>query len=195
RCTRTLRLHEMSGQRSSGRRRMSWNRPVVPNGLAVSERQMDLKGKVIAITGAAQGLGQKMAEAVAARGANVALVDVDHLKMKDTLRLCAKVGSKVRDYAVDVTDEQAVVALFDSLHKDFASVDGVINNAGITSDGLLVKAQDGKVQNKMSLEDFHKVIAVDLRGVFLCGREAAAHMIEGGGGVIINISSISRAGN
>jgi len=47
---------------------MSWNRPVVPNGLAVSEHQMDLKGKVIAITGAAQGLGQKMAEAVAARG-------------------------------------------------------------------------------------------------------------------------------
>ena len=133
---------------------------------AASECQMDLKGKAIVITGAAQGLGQKMAETVAARGANVALVDVDYPKMKDTVRLCSRVGSEVKDYAADVTDEQAVVALFDSLHKDFGRVDGVINNAGITSDGLLVKVQDGKVQNKMSLEDFHKVIAVDLRGSF-----------------------------
>src|SRR5215831_18967806 len=157
---------------------------------------MDLKGKAIVITGAAQGLGQEMAQTVAARGANVALVDVEHLKMKDTVRLCSKAGTKVKDYAADVTDEQAVVALFDSLHNDFGRIDGVISNAGITSDELLVKVQGGKVQKKMSLEDFHKVIAVDLRGVFLCGREAAAHMIEGGsGGVIINISSISRAGN
>jgi 3-oxoacyl-[acyl-carrier protein] reductase len=59
-----------------------------------------------------------------------------------------------------------------------------------------VKVEDGKVQGKMSLEDFNKVIAVDLVGVFLCGREAAVHMIEGGrAGVIINVSSISRAGN
>ena len=59
-----------------------------------------------------------------------------------------------------------------------------------------LKATDGKVQRKMSLTDFHRVIAVDLRGVFLCAREAAVQMIESGrGGVIINISSISRAGN
>ncbi len=157
---------------------------------------MDLKGKVIAITGAAQGLGQTMAHAVASRGANVALVDVDQLKMKDTVRLCSKTESEVKEYTADVTDEQAAVALFNSLRKDFGSVDGVINNAGITRDALLINVQDGKVQKKMSLEDFHRVIAVDLRGVFLCGREAAAHMIDGGnGGVIINISSISRAGN
>jgi len=93
-----------------------------------------------------------------------------------------------------VTDEPAVEALFNSVRKDFGSVDGLINNAGITSDALLVKAADGK--RKMSLMDFHRVIAVDLRGVFLCAREAAVKMIENGrGGVIINISSISRAGN
>ena len=158
---------------------------------------MDLHGKAIVITGAAQGLGQKMAETVAGQGVNVALVDVDHVKLKNTVGLCSKTGSKVKDYAADVTDEQAVVSLFKSVQKDLGSVDGVINNAGITSDSLLVKVKDGKVQKKMSLEELHKVIAVDLRGVFLCGREAAVlHMIEGGrGGVIINISSISRAGN
>ncbi len=95
-----------------------------------------------------------------------------------------------------MTDEPAVESLFNGVRKDFGSVDGLINNAGITSDALLVKATDGKVQRKMSLTDFHRVIAVDLRGVFLCAREAAVQMIESGrGGVIINISSISRAGN
>jgi 3-oxoacyl-[acyl-carrier protein] reductase len=157
---------------------------------------MDLKDKAIVITGAAQGLGRKMAENIVACGANVALTDVDRVKLKETVHLCARAGSEVTDYECDVTDEKAVVALFDRAHRDLGRIDAVISNAGIVSDALLVKVQDGKVRKKMSLEDFHKVIAVDLRGVFLCGREAAVHMIEGGnGGVIINISSISRVGN
>lgn len=157
---------------------------------------MDLQGKVIVVTGAAQGLGQKMAEIVAGEGANVALVDLEDEKLQDTVQLCAKAGGKAKGYPVDVTDEAAVETLFNSVRNDFGSVDGLINNAGITNDALLVKAVDGKVQRKMSLAEFRKVIAVDLSGVFLCAREAAAHMIDGGrGGVIINISSISRAGN
>lgn len=156
---------------------------------------MDLNDKVIIITGAAQGLGQKMAEMLAGQGAALALVDVDHEKLADTVRICAN-AAKVKDYTADVTDEPDVGALFEAVRRDFGSVDGLINNAGITSDFLLVKATDGKVRAKMSLAEFNRVVAVDLRGVFLCGREAAVHMIEGGrGGVIINISSISRAGN
>jgi 3-oxoacyl-[acyl-carrier protein] reductase len=157
---------------------------------------MDLRGKAIVITGAAQGLGQKMAEVVARQGAKIALVDLDHAKLQDTVRLCSNAGSEVRDYPADVTEESGVETLFESIHKDLGSVDGLINNAGTNSDALLVKVENGTVQKKMSLADFNKVIAVDLTGVFLCGREAAVHMIQGGrGGVIINISSISRAGN
>jgi 3-oxoacyl-[acyl-carrier protein] reductase len=157
---------------------------------------MDLQGKVIVITGAAQGLGQKMAEMIGTHGANLALVDVDHAKLQDTVRLCTKAGAKVKDYPADVTDEPAVESLFCNVRNDFGNVDGLVNNAGVTSDALLVKAADGKVQKKMPLTEFHRVIAVDLRGVFLCGREATVQMIESGhGGVIINISSISRAGN
>jgi 3-oxoacyl-[acyl-carrier protein] reductase len=157
---------------------------------------MDLQGKVIVVTGAAQGLGQKMAEILASQGANLALADLDHAKLQDTIKLCAKAGGKAKDYPVDVTDEPAVEALFSRIHSDWGSVDGLINNAGVTSDGLLVRVADGKVQRKMSMAQFDKVIAVDLKGVFLCAREAAVHMIEiGRGGVIINISSISRAGN
>jgi 3-oxoacyl-[acyl-carrier protein] reductase len=155
---------------------------------------MNVQGKAIVITGAAQGLGLKMAEILAGQGADLALVDLDHEKLKDTVRLCGR--GKVKDYPVDITDEPAVEALFRKVRNDFGSIDGLINNAGVTGDALLVKTSDGKVQGKMSLTEFDRVIAVDLRGVFLCAREAAVHMVEDGrGGVIINISSISRAGN
>ena len=95
-----------------------------------------------------------------------------------------------------MSDESAVEQLFDKMIEDHGRVDAVINNAGITRDSLLVKAKDGKVVDKMSLDDWNAVIRVDLRGVFLCAREAAVKMIDKGNpGVIINISSISRSGN
>src|ERR1700688_1544101 len=79
---------------------------------------------------------------------------------------------------------------------DFGRLDGLVNNAGILHDALLVKVKDGAVVGRMSMEQWNAVIAVNLSGVFLCAREAAALMIErGNGGVIVNISSISRAGN
>lgn len=157
---------------------------------------MDLQNKVIVITGAAQGLGQKMAEMIAGQGANLALVDLDDMKLQDTVRLCTKLGGEVKEYAANVADGPSVEALFNNINRDFGAIDGLVNNAGITRDALLVKAADGKVQKKMPLGEFNKVIAVDLGGVFLCAREAAVHMVESGrGGVIVNISSISRAGN
>jgi 3-oxoacyl-[acyl-carrier protein] reductase len=157
---------------------------------------MDLKNKTVVVTGAARGLGQNMAETVAREGANLALVDLDAAELEETARLCESAGAEARFYGANVGDETAVEALFAKVRKDFGSIDALINNAGINRDGLLVKAKDGKVLGKMSLADFNSVIAVDLVGVFLCTREAAVHMIEGGrGGVIINISSISRAGN
>jgi 3-oxoacyl-[acyl-carrier protein] reductase len=152
--------------------------------------------KTIVITGAAQGLGRRMAEVIAQQGARIALVDLDPVKLEEAAHVCSASGHQARSYTVDVTDETAVEKLLVAVRNDFGSVDALINNAGITRDGLLVKAQNGKVQEKLSLADFNKVINVDLTAVFLCGREAAVHMIEGGqGGVIINISSISRAGN
>jgi 3-oxoacyl-[acyl-carrier protein] reductase len=157
---------------------------------------MELEGKTIVVTGAARGLGQKMAEAVARQGAKVALVDLNEAELEETASLCVQAGGKAKSYGANVAEEAAVETLFANVRRDFGSIDGLINNAGTNRDALLVKVKDGKVQSKMSLADFNTVIAVDLRGVFLCGREAAVHMIEGGrGGVIINISSISRAGN
>lgn len=157
---------------------------------------MDLKEKTIVITGAAQGLGAEMAREIAQQSANLALVDLDKSKLDETVRACSSTGVRAEGYSVDVTNEKAVETLFASVKSDFGSVDGLINNVGITNDGLLVKGKYGKVSKKMALCDFRKVIDVDLVAVFLCGREAAVQMIEGGhGGAIVNISSISRAGN
>jgi len=156
---------------------------------------MDLKDKVVVITGGAGGLGLAMAQNFAQAGAKIALIDVDQEKLE---RACAELGSdtEVQGYALDITDEEDVVAGFAYILEDFGQVNVLVNNAGILRDGLLVKAKDGKVTDRMSYEQFQSVINVNLTGSFLCGREAAAAMIESGQvGVIVNISSLAKAGN
>ncbi|ABM25517.1 short-chain dehydrogenase/reductase SDR [Shewanella sp. W3-18-1] len=156
---------------------------------------MDLKDKVVVITGGAGGLGLAMAQNFAQAGAKLALIDVDQEKLE---RACAELGSdtEVQGYALDITDEEDVVAGFAYILEDFGQVNVLVNNAGILRDGMLVKAKDGKVTDRMSYEQFQSVINVNLTGSFLCGREAAAAMIESGqAGVIVNISSLAKAGN
>ncbi len=156
---------------------------------------MDLKNKVIVITGAARGLGAAMARRLAKQGARLALVDLDADSIADAAAACEG-AAEVNTYGANVADESQVVALFEQILRDCGAIDGLVNNAGITRDALLIKYKDGQLLSKMSLDDWQAVINVNLTGVFLCGREAAAHMAQlGNGGVIINISSISRAGN
>ena len=157
---------------------------------------MDLKGKVIVVTGAGQGLGLSTAQALAAKGARLALADIDKGHLAEAVKLCEEAGGEARCYQANVANESEVEKLFADVVKDYGSLDGTINNAGITRDGLLVKAKDGEVVGKMDMKDWQAVIDINLTGVFLCAREAAANMIElGKPGVIVNISSISRAGN
>src|SRR5690606_6975717 len=105
-------------------------------------------------------------------------------------------GVTVRGYGANVAVEADVVALYDRVAEDFARLDASIANAGILRDGLLVKAKDGAVADKLSLAQWQAVIDVNLTGVFLCGREAAERMIRfGNGGCILNISSVAREGN
>ncbi|MDH3841656.1 MAG: SDR family oxidoreductase [Chromatiales bacterium] len=157
---------------------------------------MDMKDKVVVITGAARGLGAAMAEAAAARGATLALVDLKAEMLDDTAAVCDRIGAKTACYGANVALEDDVNRLFADIERDFGRVDGLINNAGITRDGMLVKARKGEIVDKMSLAQWQAVIDVNLTGVFLCGREAAAMMIaKKTKGVIVNISSISRHGN
>lgn len=158
---------------------------------------MDLKDKTIAITGSGRGLGAAMAKRLAARGCRLALIDLDEQSLAATAAECADTGSpQVETYKANVASEDEVVALFDGIASDFGALHGLVNNAGITRDALTLKYKDGEQVSKMTLDQWQLVIDVNLTGVFLCGREAAAKMIElGCEGCLINISSISRAGN
>ena len=158
---------------------------------------MELQDKVIAITGGGRGLGAAMAVRLASQGCKLALIDLDDETLAGVASQCDKAGApKVATYNVNVSSEPDVEQLFANIGSDFGTLNGLINNAGITRDALTLKVKDGEVTSKMSLAEWQLVVDVNLTGVFLCGREAAAKMIElGCEGVIINISSISRHGN
>jgi 3-oxoacyl-[acyl-carrier protein] reductase len=157
---------------------------------------MELQGKTVFITGAGRGLGAAMAKSLARRGANLALLDLDEAGLAEVRAACGALGVEAESYRANVAVEADVVDAFDRVVARFNRLDGVIANAGILRDGLLVKAKDGEIVGKLSLEHWRAVIDVNLTGVFLTGREAAERMIRlGSGGCIINISSLSRAGN
>jgi 3-oxoacyl-[acyl-carrier protein] reductase len=157
---------------------------------------MDIRNKAIVVTGAGRGIGRAIALQLARRGADVALFDQTAAELEETRALCAAEAVQARCYRVNVADESEVSAAMTRVATDFARLDGLVNNAGIVRDALLVKVEDGAVVGRMTMDQWNAVIGVNLSGVFLCAREAAAHMIElGQGGVIVNISSISRVGN
>ena len=157
---------------------------------------MDVRNKTVVVTGGGRGIGRSIALRLARQGANLALLDLNAAELEATVALCAAESVQARGYRVNVADEAEVCAAMARVAADFGRLDGLVNNAGIVRDALLVKVKDGAVVGRMSMEQWNAVIAVNLSGVFLCAREAAALMIErGNGGVIVNISSISRAGN
>ena len=157
---------------------------------------MDLKEKNIVVTGGGQGLGLAMALEFAKAGANLSLIDINEAPLKEAVSQCEAFGVKATSYICNVSKEDEVIAVFDEIEKDHELIHGLINNAGILRDGLLIKVKDGEIQKRMSLGEWQAVIDVNLTGVFLCGREAATKMIENQvPGCIINISSISKSGN
>jgi len=157
---------------------------------------MKIKDKTIVITGAGRGIGRALAVRFATQGANVALLDLNAADLAAATQQCTELGVRAMAYTVDVSREADISAALDAVVRDFGSLDVIINNAGIVKDALLIKVKDGEVVGKMSLEQWRAVIDVNLTGVFLCAREAAERMIKlAKGGVIINISSISRHGN
>lgn len=134
-----------------------------------------LEGKVVIVTGAAAGIGLATAGRFEREGCRVARWDVRDAPGVER---------------VDVRDAAAVEAAVARIVAEWGAPYVLVNNAGILRDGLLVKYKDGAVQSVMSDEQFNAVIDVNLRGVFVCTRAVAPHMIAAGGGVILNASSV-----
>ncbi len=151
---------------------------------------MDISGKNIIITGGGRGLGKQFAMDLKTLGAKPFVLDVIQENI-DALKDETGISGKV----VDVTKEKEVEDFFNKYTSDHGAPDVLINNAGITADNfLIIKKEDEIVKFPSSKWD--RVIDINLTGVFLCGREAAFHMVNNNvKGLIISISSISRAGN
>ncbi|HLK47919.1 MAG TPA: SDR family oxidoreductase [Bryobacteraceae bacterium] len=139
-----------------------------------------LRNKVVVVTGGAAGIGKATARRFAQEGCRVASWDV-----KDGAAEEGGIFQKV-----DTGNSVAVDAAVREVVARWGTVNVLVNNAGILRDGQLVKYKDGAVAGIMSDEQFDAVINVNLKGVFLCARAVVPHMIAGGGGVILNASSV-----
>ena len=139
-----------------------------------------LKDKVVIVTGAAAGIGRATAERFVAEGCRVAAWDVNEAPES------AGVFQKV-----NVADAGEVEAAIAKVVDRWGSIDVLVNNAGIVRDSQLVKYKNGEVVSQMTDEAWNAVIGVNLKGVFNCTRAAAPHLIAGGGGAILNASSVA----
>ncbi|MBD2857620.1 SDR family oxidoreductase [Spongiibacter sp. KMU-158] len=157
---------------------------------------MNLHNKKIAITGAARGLGFAMAKHLGEAGAIPLLIDLNPEQLNDAVDRLKSLGIAAQAYTCNVANEEQVDHCFSTIVENHGQLDGLINNAGILRDGMLIKVKNKEIVDRMSLSQWQSVIDVNLTGVFLCGRAAAEQMIKAGNpGVIINISSIAKAGN
>jgi len=140
-----------------------------------------LQQRVCLITGAAQGIGLATARRFASEGAVVVACDRRADAVADAVAQCQALGATAEGHALDVTDRAAVDAVVAAVRARHGRIDVLVNNAGIT--------QDARLQ-KMTLEQFDRVIDVNLRGVFHCAQAVADIMVEQGSGVILNASSV-----
>lgn len=141
-----------------------------------------LKHKVALVTGASRGIGRAIALKFAQSGCDV-IINYSSSKaqaevLKDEIE---KMGVKAMIVKCNVSNADEVEAMFSQIEKEFGRLDILVNNAGITKDGLILR---------MSEDDFEQVLAVNLKGAFLCAKAAAKMMVKQRSGNIINISSV-----
>ncbi len=158
---------------------------------------MQVKNSVIVITGAASGIGEAVAVALAAAGAKVVLGDMSEEKLNAVKQNITSAGGEAAAIAVNVTEENSVRALMDFAVEQFGAINVVLACAGIIRDSFLITPdrETGKVKKFMTTEQWQQVIDVNMTGVFLTLREAAIKMVDNKWeGVLIPVSSINKAG-
>jgi NAD(P)-dependent dehydrogenase (short-subunit alcohol dehydrogenase family) len=142
---------------------------------------MQYDGKTAVITGAGSGIGRALALELAARGARLAISDVDADRIADTAAQCQNAGGEVRHYTLDVADRAAVLEHAEQVAGEFGAVNLVINNAGV---GLMADVVD------MSWEDLDWLIGINFWGVVHGTKAFLPHLIASGDGHLVNVSSV-----
>ena len=142
-----------------------------------------LQGKVALVTGAGKGLGRAIALYLAKEGAHVVInYNGSEEKARETERLAQEYGVSTLCIRADVASPEETKSMFDAVIERFSRIDILVNNAGITKDRMMTAMRE---------EDFDRVIAINLKGTFLCMQQAGRYMVKQRYGRIINISSIS----
>ena len=142
---------------------------------------MELKDKVALVTGGGQGIGRVIGDNLAKSGAHVVLGDINLENAEKSAKAILANGGSASATLLNVADPKNVKEVFDSIVKEFKPLDILVNNAGITKDGLFVRMKE---------DDWDRVLAVNLKGSFLCGQQAAKQMMKQRQGTIVNIASI-----
>lgn len=155
---------------------------------------MLLENSVALITGAGNGIGQATAVRFAREGAKVVIADLDEAGLAETQQQVADAGGEVVSVMGSVTSRDDVQKMVDTAVSTYGGLDILINNAGITRDGLTTRIKDGEVR-LMSDEKWDTVLDVNLKGTWLCSQLAAVPMIKAGTGRIVNTTSIAALGN
>ena len=142
-----------------------------------------MKGKVVIVTGGGTGIGKVYSQRLAESGAKVVLADIAADKANDVAAQIRDAGGQALSVTTDVTNEAAVQAMADATVNEFGGIDGLVNNASLMS--VLPRGDWFEI----SVDRWDSVMAVNLKGIFLCSRAVYPHMQKRGGGSIVNISS------
>ena len=140
-----------------------------------------LEDKVAIITGAARGIGFSIAETLSEHGATSIIIDLDQEAVDAAVQQIDDMGYRAIGFTADVTNSEEIASIFKEIHKEFGKIDILINNAGITKDGLLMKMKES---------DWDTVMNVNLKGTFICTQKVCRYMLKNRSGVILNISSV-----
>ena len=143
--------------------------------------QINYTGRTAVVTGAASGIGRALAVALAGRGANLAISDVDVEGLDETVRLCSTATGKVESYRVDVSDRASVVAHAEEVADTFGAVHLLVNNAGVAVAGTI---------EETTFDDFDWLLGINLNGVINGTKAFLPHLIASGDAHIANLSSV-----